>query len=166
MTLSPHVILSLSTYCLSWHSLPALMRITDSWFTFNTLCINKWLKCLKNSPATGRWWGYLQRNANTTLLNRIGKGGRATGLLAKLIRGWPQTLLLAVPASGPIALLVVPALVIAAWVLLHGVWKIPLSWGMPAGLLENKPDVSSPENEVQESKDLKENKSKFVIKKA
>lgn len=107
----------------------------------------------------GRWWGYLQ-NASATLLNLVGKGGRATGLLAKLIGGCPQTRLLAVPTSGPIAVLVVPALVIAAWVLLHWVWKIPLPRGMPAGLLENKPDVSSPENKVQESKDLKENQSK------
>jgi hypothetical protein len=33
---------------------------------------------------------------------------------------------------------------------------------MPASLLENKPYVSSPEDKVQEPKDLKENQSKKV----
>lgn len=150
--ISPHVISSLSTV---YHDtgLSVLMRITDLWLTFNTLCVNKWLKLLKNSSAIGRWRGYLQKNANTTLLNRIGEGGGATGLLAKLIGGGLQTGLLAVPPSGPIAVLVVPALVVAARVLLHWVGKVSLSWGVPASLLENKPDVSSPENKVQKSKD-------------
>lgn len=110
----------------------------------------------------GRWWGDLQKNANATLLNLIGKGSGASRLLAKLIWGWPQTRLLTVPTAWPIAVLVVTTLIIAAGVLLHRIWKISLSWRMPAGLLENKPYVSSPENKVQESKDLKENQSQWI----
>ena len=102
----------------------------------------------------------LWKNAKTTLLHLIGKRSRGSRLLAKLI--WPQTCLLVVPTAWPIAVLVVPALVVATGVLLHGVWKISLARGMPAGLLENKPDVSSPEDKVQESKDLKEDQSKWV----
>lgn len=55
--------------------------------------------------------------------------------------------------------MVVPALVIAAGVLLHGVGKVSLSRGMPAGLLEDKPNVAGPEDKVQKPKDLKENQS-------
>ena len=104
----------------------------------------------------------LQKNAKTTLLHLIGKRSRGSRLLAKFIWGWPQTRLLVVPTARPIAVLVVPASVVATGVLLHGVWKISLARGMPAGLLENKPDVSSPEDKVQESKDLKEDQSKWV----
>lgn len=56
--------------------------------------------------------------------------------------------------------MVVPALVIGARVLLHGVGKVSLSGGMPAGLLEDKPNVAGPEDKVQKPKDLKENQSK------
>lgn len=128
------------------------------------LCINNWFETLKKLfwHWNGRWWGSLQKNANVTLLHLIGKRSRAAGLLAKLIWGWPQTHLLAIPSAWPIAVLVIPFLVIAARVFLHWVWKVSLSWGMPASFLENKPDISSPEDEVQESKDLKENESKWV----
>lgn len=56
--------------------------------------------------------------------------------------------------------MVVPALVIGARVLLHGIGKVSLSGGMPAGLLEDKPNVAGPEDKVQKPKDLKENQSK------
>lgn len=94
-----------------------------------------------------------------TGLYLIVKGSGARGLLAKLI-GRPQTRLLAIATARPIAVLVVSTLVIAARVLLHGVGKVSLSGGMPAGLLEDKPNVASPEDKVQKPKDLKENQSK------
>lgn len=158
----PHDISSLSTI---YHhpGLSVLMRTTDLWFTLNILCINNWLKLLKKKKNlcdwNERWWGSHQKSLGDTGLYLIVKGSGARGLLAKLI-GRPQTRLLAIATARPIAVLVVSTLVIAARVLLHGVGKVSLSGGMPAGLLEDKPNVASPEDKVQKPKDLKKNQSK------
>lgn len=145
----PHDILSLSTI---YHhpGLSVLMRTTDLWFTFNNLCINNWSELLKKFLCdwNERWPGSCQKNLGDTGLHLIVKGSRARGLLAKLIRRWPQTRLLAIATTWPIAVLV-----IAARMLLHGVGKVSLSRGMPAGLLEDKPNVAGPEDKVQKPKD-------------
>lgn len=151
--LSPYDISSLSTI---YHhpGLCDLMRTTDLWFTFNILYINNWLKLLKILLYwNGGWWCYHQKNLGDTPLYLIVKGSGTTRLLAKLIGSWPQIRLLAVPTTWPITLLVVASLIVAAGVLLHGVWKVSLSRGMPASLLENKPNVSSPEDKIQKPED-------------
>jgi len=86
---SPHVVSSLSTI---YHDpgFSALMRLQISdlhstpsaliidWNSYKILLLLKW-KVVKLSPEECKYY----------LLNLIGKRSRATGLLAKLIGGWP-----------------------------------------------------------------------------
>lgn len=111
-------------------------------------------------------WAFYKRTAlralrTLRLLHLISKWSRATLLLlAKFINLAIISLLpkiaflLVIPTTRPIAILIVATLVIAAGLFLQGVWRIPWTRRMPTSLLKNKPDISCPENKVQESKDL------------
>lgn len=90
-------------------------------------------------------------------LDLISEGGwpaLAVALGLAVVTHLPVGARLVVAPGRPVAVLVVATLVVAAGLLLHGVWRVPLARGMPARLLKHKPNVACPQDKVQESKDL------------
>lgn len=91
----------------------------------------------------------------------ISEGGRPTLAIALGLAIFTHLAIgawLVVATGRPVAVLVVAPLVVAAGLLLHGVWSMPLARGMPACLLKHKPNVACPEDKVQEAKDLGQEK--------
>lgn len=148
----------------SQNHLPWLALI-DLWFTLNFLpYLSKSFKNLL--PLCFIVVHIILKVRTLPVLNLVSKWSWATLaktlLLAKFTNLAKTASLLVISTTGPIAVLVVATLVEAAGLFLHGVWRVPWARRMPTSLLKNKPNVSCPENKVQEAKDLKGKENKLL----
>lgn len=144
--------------------LPWLAHI-DLWFTSNSL--PHLTKSFKNLlPLCFNVLHIILKVTTLPLLNLVSKWCWATLakalLLAKFTHLAKTASLLIIPTTWPVAILVVATLVVAAGLFLHGILRVPCAWRMPTSLLKNKPNISCPENKVQEAKDLNKKQSKLL----